>query len=406
MTTATSPRSNGHATPGTTVVVEETLEELIERCTQTLEEQGFPEAIAWKRAAPGRALAGCFPVYSPVEIFHAAGMLAVGLAGGGNRMEIAHADSRFQSFVCSIVKSTLEQGMIGTLEDFDALVFHSICDPARNLASVYQRNFPEKKIEYIHFPQNLVAPEAVVYLAKEYERVAHSIAEVTGHLASTEDLRRSIVVYNEVRALIRALYAIRNASPHTLATRELYPLVRYGHLVPPEVHASVLLRALEGLTAREGRPRDRARVILVGSFCEQPPLDLIAAIEDAGCYLVDDDFLLGRRWFTEEVDVEGDPFAALADAYVNRSVPTAVKHDLRISKSEQLVERARAHKADAVIVLCAKFCEPALFEYPLHRRALQHAGIPHIFLEFEEKMWMFDRVKTEIETFVESLLFD
>ena len=58
-----------------------------------------------------------------------------------------------------------------------------------------------------------------------------------------------------------------------------------------------------------------------------------------------------------------------------------------------------------MIVLCAKFCEPALFEYPLYRRALQAAEIPHIFLEFEEKMWMFERTKTEIETFVESLLF-
>jgi hypothetical protein len=31
--------------------------------------------------------------------------------------------------------------------------------------------------------------------------------------------------------------------------------------------------------------------------------------------------------------------------------------------------------------------------------------MPHVFLEFEEKMWLFDKIKTEIETFVESLLF-
>lgn len=407
MVTSTLPRKNGHAVATTTAIIDAAPEELIEHCTQTLEEEGFAEALAWKGHSAGRALVGCFPVYSPVELFHAGGMLAVGLAGGGNRMEIAHADARFQSFVCSIVKSTLEQGMIGTLAEFDALVFHSICDPARNLASVYQRNFPDKKIEYIHFPQNLAAPEASTYLANEYKRVATSMSEVTGRVASAQDLRHSIAVYNEVRALIRELYALRSAAPHKLATRELYPLVRYGHVAPPEQHASLLRRALEGVAARDARPRDRARVILTGSFCEQPPLDLIAAIEDSGCYLVDDDFLLGRRWFTRDVDAcAEDPFEALADAYINHSVPTSVKHDTRISKSEKLVERAKANKADAVIVLCAKFCEPALFEYPLHRQALQHAGIPHIFLEFEEKMWMFDKVKTEIETFVESLLFD
>ena len=400
------PRA-GNIAEMTTAVLGESLETLVERCTQALDEQGFPMALAWKAQAPNRTLVGCFPSTRRLKIFHAAGMLPIGLAGGGNRMEIAHADARFQSFVCSIVKSTLEQGMIGTLAEFDALVFHSICDPARNLASVYQRNFPEKKIEYIHFPQNLAAPEAVTYLAKEYARVARSMSEVTGHMPSASEIRRSITVYNAVRASLRELYALRSEAPHKLPTRVLYPLMRYGHIAPPELHASLLAQALEGVKALEGRPRDRIRVTLSGSFCEQPPLDLIAAIEDAGCYLVDDDFLLGRRWFTGDVDAEAeDPFSALAEAYVNRSVPNAVKHDLRISKSEQLVARAKAHKADAVIVLCAKFCEPALFEYPLARQALQRAGIPHIFLEFEEKMWMFDKIRTEIETFVESLLFD
>jgi benzoyl-CoA reductase subunit C len=389
-----------------TLTVPESLEELVERCTQTLETPGYAEAQAWKREVPGRALAGCFPVYTPTELFHAAGMLAVGLSGGGNRMEIAHADSRFQSFVCSIIKSTLEQGMTGVLTDFDVLVFHSICDPARNLASVYARNFPEQKVEYIHYPQNLGAPEATHYLAQEYARIVSSMSEVTGRTVSHDALRASITTYNRVRALIRELYAIRSETPYRLKTSELYALVRYGHLVSPEKHLEVLLAARAGILAREGRPRDRIRAVLVGSFCEQPPLDLISAIEDAGCYVVDDDFLQGRRWFTRDVDdAADDPYYALADAYVDRSVPNATKHDIRTSKSDALVARARAHRADAVIVLCAKFCEPALFEYPLYRRALQAAAIPHISLEFEEKMWIFDRIKNEIETFVESLLF-
>ncbi len=387
-------------------VIEEHLEEIVERCVQAIETQGFPDAESWKRAVPGRAIVGCFPVYSPVEVFHAAGMLPVGLCGGGNRMEIAHADSRFQSFVCSIVKSTLEQGMTGVLADFDALVFHSICDPARNLASVYRRNFPGKKIEYIHFPQNFEAPEATVYLVREYARVAESMSELTGRSVRAEDLQASIDTYDAVRRLVRQLYAVRSDTPHLLSTRELYSLVRYGYLVPPEEHLEVLTRALAALSERQGRPRDRVRAILVGSFCEQPPIDLIGAIEDAGCYLVDDDFLIGRRWFVGDVSRRSsDPYLALAQSYMDASVSTPVKHDLRVSKSAALVERARRHSADAVIVLCAKFCEPALFEYPLYRRALQDAGIPHIFLEFEEKMWMFDRTRTEIETFVESLLF-
>ena len=64
---------------------------------------------------PDKKLVGCYPVYTPVELIHAAGMLPVGVIGAGNRLEIAHADSRFQSFICSIVKSTLELGLTENL---------------------------------------------------------------------------------------------------------------------------------------------------------------------------------------------------------------------------------------------------------------------------------------------------
>src|SRR6516225_4449487 len=80
------------ATPGERATFDET----IEQCVEAIESLDFADAKAWKREAPGRALVGCFPVYSPVEIYHAAGALPVGLLGGGNRLEIAHADARFQ----------------------------------------------------------------------------------------------------------------------------------------------------------------------------------------------------------------------------------------------------------------------------------------------------------------------
>jgi benzoyl-CoA reductase/2-hydroxyglutaryl-CoA dehydratase subunit BcrC/BadD/HgdB len=67
---------------------------------------------------------------------------------------------------------------------------------------------------------------------------------------------------------------------------------------------------------------------------------------------------------------------------------------------------AKDLKADAVIIMAAKFCEPALFDYALYRKALDDAKIPHLLLEFEEKTWIFDRARSEAETFVESLLFD
>ena len=83
------------------------VEAVLERCQQVVEDPSYGEAEAWRRADPGRRIVGCFPVYTPLEILHAGGMMPLGIFGAGNTIEIAHADARFQSFVCSIAKTTL-----------------------------------------------------------------------------------------------------------------------------------------------------------------------------------------------------------------------------------------------------------------------------------------------------------
>lgn len=377
---------------------------VVEEYREIVEDRQFPTVRDWKRRT-GRAVAGSFPVYSPVELSYAARMLPVGLFGGGNQIEIAHADSRFQSFICSIVKSTLELGFIDKLAPFDALLFHSICDPARNLASVMQRNFPDRRSIYVHLAQNMTSAGAADYLAYEYRRVATELGEVSGHAPTDDEVRASIAAYNSMRDRLRELYSLRASNPEKLSTAELYTLVRMATFTDPVESTPMLAETLEAAMARDARPKDRIRVIVVGSFCEQPPLELIAGIEESGCYILDDDFLLGWRLFRRDVPTEGDPYLALARSYLNDSLHASTKHDLRNPRAAGLIASARAHKADAVIFLGAKFCEPGLFDYALYRRALEQEGIPHLFLEFEEKMWMYDKIRTEVETFVESMLF-
>lgn len=376
---------------------------VVDAYRDVIEDRTFPTVREW-RERTGRKVTGTFPVYSPVELVHAAGMLPVGLFGGGNQIEIAHADSRFQSFICSIVKSTLELAFVDRLAPFDALMFHSICDPARNLASVMRRNFPERHAIYVHLSQNMTSSAAAEHLSYEYRRVAAELAEVSGHTPTDEDVRASIVAYNRMRARLRDLYALRARSPERISSAELYTLARMATLTDPAESSLMLASSLEAASVREDRPKDRIRVVVVGSFCEQPPLELIAGLEEAGCYILDDDFLLGWRLFRHDVPEAGDPYMALACAYLDDSLHASTKHDLRRPRASGLIASAREHRADAVIFLGAKFCEPGLFDYALYRRALDLEGIPHLFLEFEEKMWMFDKVRSEVETFVESML--
>jgi len=363
-------------------------------------------ARRWKERHPGGRVIASYPVWAPCEVIHAAGMLPLSLLGGGTSVELTHADARFQSFVCSIAKSTLELGFQGRVAGVDGIVFSNICDVARNLGSIYQRNFPATFVEYLHLPQNSTSPSVVPYLASELRRLAAGFEAAFGLEVTEPSLAEAIEAYDALRARIRSLYALRIAEPQKVSTIELYTILRAATLMPVAEATASLDALLAGLATREARPRDRLRVVIEGAFCEQPPLGLLEVLEEAGCYVVEDDLLLGWRWYTADVGGEGDPFERLASAYVNRAVPSSTRHESREHRSTGLIEKVRRGRADAVVFMPAKFCEPALFDYVLMKQGLERAGIPHMLVEFEEKMWTFERTRNEIETFVESMMFD
>jgi benzoyl-CoA reductase subunit C len=383
-----------------------TPEQILDRCRELVAQPLGDVAERWKEANPGGRVVAMYPVWAPAEVVHAAGMLPLALLGGGGSVELTHADARFQSFVCSIAKSTLELGFQGLLRGVDGFVFSNICDVARNLSSIYQRNFPDAFVEYLHLPQNSTSPAVVGYAADELRRLAAGFERAFGLATTPAALAKSIEIYDQVRARVRALYALRIAEPQKLSTTELYLALRAATLVPPETSLLWLDSLLEELPARAARPRDRLRVVVEGAFCEQPPLGLLEVLEEAGCYVVEDDLLLGWRWFTDAVAGSGDPFERLAAAYVDQAVPSSTRHESRAHRADGLVEKVRRARADAVVFTPAKFCEPALFDYVLMKQGLERAGIPHLLVEFEEKMWTFERTRNEIETFVESMLFD
>lgn len=382
------------------------LNALVEEWQQKIQDPHFEVITKWKERTDGK-VAGYFPVYTPVEIIHACGMLPVGLMGAGNSLEITNADARFGSFICSIAKSTLELGLRGYLTQFDAIFFQSICDTARNLAFLFKRNFESDVfVEYIHFPQNSNSEAAVDFLVHELERVIRDLETLVGRKMTVDDLRNSIQLFNQNRMWIRELYSLRKKFPYKISTAEVVTLVRAGNLMPPDEHSALLIQVLSDVHERDSHQRDKVRVVLEGSFCEQPPVDLLRALDDAGCSVVDDDLVLGRRWFEHDVPLNGDPVRYLAESYVHRSRYSSVRHDSNQNRTEAFLEKVKKSQAGAVIFCIAKFCEPAFFDYVLYKDALEREGIPHLLIEFEEKMWTFERARTEVETFVESILFD
>jgi benzoyl-CoA reductase subunit C len=375
------------------------LDELLYQCRELLEDMSFPTVKRWRER--GGKVVGHFQVYFPEEIAHAAGALPFKVRGAP--VEPTRADSHFGSYLCSILKTSLELALSKRVE-LDLFVTHPICDAARNLAGVWGRNF-DYPCQILYLPQNPNSTHSAEYLRGEYDRLRRTVEAVTGQAVTEPGLRASLAVYNENRTLLRELYALKRETPWLVSADEAYVLVAVGGLIRREEHNALLQYALPLLRQRNVKRHDRIRVVFEGGFCEQPPLDLIRAI-GRSCYVVDDDLLIGFRWLLGDVTGNGDPLRALAEAYLERSSYSPVQHDLRKPKEAMLLRRIRESGAQAAIITAAKMCEPGLEEQVAYTKALERENIPYFVSEFEENMTSFDQLEIQLETFVENLLFD
>jgi benzoyl-CoA reductase subunit C len=374
------------------------LDDVLLETRDLVEDPDMLSAKRWREQ--GGKIAGHFQVYFPEEIVHAAGMLPFKMRGA--QVEPTHADSRFGSYLCSIMKTNLELCLTGRIE-LDMFVTHPICDAARNAAPVFGRNY-DFPCQILYLPQNPNSKHSIDYLTDEYGRLKRLVEQVSGVTITDAALRNSIEVFNENRRLLRELYDLKRETPWLVAAEDAYALVASAGMMPREEHNELLAHVLPRLRERDAKAEDRIRVVFEGGFCEQPPFDMIRML-GRSCYLVDDDLLIGLRWILDDVDRDGDPLRNLAYAYIERSSYSPVQHDLRKPKEKMLEQRIDRARADAAIIAAAKMCEPGLEEQVAYVAALEKKGLPHFVSEFEENMTSFAQLEMQLDTFMENLLF-
>jgi benzoyl-CoA reductase subunit C len=66
---------------------------IVERCQALFDDLHFNAVKEWKAAVPGRKAIGYMPIYVPRELVHAAGMLPVGIFGGGDQLVVIQVDA-------------------------------------------------------------------------------------------------------------------------------------------------------------------------------------------------------------------------------------------------------------------------------------------------------------------------
>jgi bzd-type benzoyl-CoA reductase N subunit len=351
----------------------------------------------WKMRT-GKKILGYFCINTPEEIVQAAGVLPVRILS--SKESISLASKHLQSYSCSLIQSSLEAGLRGELDFLDGTVFPHTCDSIQRLSDIWAENLRFPFHWDLVLPVKLHTESARAYLIQELCRFRLGLEEFVGHSISNDQLRHSIALANENRSLLKEFYRQRAQHPGKFSDAEFLALVKTAAFLPKEEHTARLKKLLCLAEERRPLPRDGVRLFLVGSVCDQS--QVFDLFEAGGASIVGDDLCTGWRYFGENVASSGDPIDALADRFIRR-VPCPCKYNPGIDRGEELLKRVEASRAQGVIFILLKFCDPHAFDYPYLKGKLAEGRVPSLLLEIEPGGLPLGAVETRLKAFVETL---
>ncbi|HEY1972500.1 MAG TPA: 2-hydroxyacyl-CoA dehydratase family protein [Pseudonocardia sp.] len=360
-----------------------------------------PDAyVARWKAATGGKVVGAFPMNFPAEIAHAAGALPVLIQE--NREPDSMGRNLLAEFYCGYTRNIADSAAKGRLDIYDGFFLADHCIQLLGAVDVVRAESPGP-VYFGQLPPSLTDGWT---LGEARRMMAEFVAEMgrfAGAPVTEAALAGSIALFNQNRRLLRELFASRRAGNAALTSGQLQALVKSSMVMDKGEHTALLRQVVTGLATA---PRDdRIRLHLSGHLCHAPKPELLAAIEECGAIVVDDDLFTGSRYISTDVDPAENPVEALTRWYLQRDAavpcPTRVKH--QADWEDHLVHAVQAAGAEGVIVLMVRFCEPHMLYYPELRKRLDERGIPHLLIETEHEGLPVETVRTRVEALLERI---
>jgi benzoyl-CoA reductase/2-hydroxyglutaryl-CoA dehydratase subunit BcrC/BadD/HgdB len=212
-------------------------------------------------------------------------------------------------------------------------------------------------------------PDVPAYDVARMHALLDELASVSGRMPSGDDLRREIARANTARAAARRLVELRHAS--RVAGAEVFPLLAAFWEMEPDRYTTMASEAATRMAACP--PLSGPRVLLTGA-----PVDvqiLHEAIELHGAIVVAEVGPWGSSAAGNDVRIDDDPIAALADKYRADSIGARTPVDSLRRLTESMLD-----EVDAVVVSLP--ADDAVFgwDYPALRGVLRARDLPHVCL--------------------------
>lgn len=344
---------------------------------------------------------GSFPMNFPGEMAHAAGTLPLILQESADAISVGH--SLMYPFYCGFTRSLVDQAAKGDFSVLDSIIFGDHCVQLLGAADAVRMQLPNIRVVFYQLISSMNDPWTHGRAKESLGGLRGELEELVGHKVGDEELRNSIRIFNKNRQMLRRLYELRRQGRAGMTSRQMQYVIKSSMIMDKADHNALVEALLAEIEGKANETPRGVRLHLSGHFCQAPKLEILDLIESCGATIVGDDLYHGFRYISTDVREDGDPIDALAEWYLarNTKVPCPTRVQNNVDWDGYLINAVKFERAEGVIVLMAKFCEPHMYYYPEVKEAFERNGIPHLLVETEHEGVPLEGLKTRVETFVE-----
>ncbi|WP_315165688.1 2-hydroxyacyl-CoA dehydratase family protein [Metaclostridioides mangenotii] len=356
------------------------------------------EVIKKFKKETGNKAIGCFPVYCPEEIIHAAGMLPVGIWGGHTELDLAK--QYFPAFACSIMQSALEFGLKGAYNELSGVIIPGMCDTLICLGQNWKSAVPQVPYIALVYPQNRKLESGVKYLVNEYKNIKIKLEQISGHEITEEKLQESIEVYNEHRKVMQEFVELSPKYSNTIKPSVRNLIIKSGFFMKKEEHTDLVKNLIAELNKKPVEECTGSKVILTGISLDSK--DILEILEENNMTVVGDDLAQETRQFRTLVPDGKDALERLARQWSNIE-GCSLAYDPDKKRGSMIVDEVKKKDADGVVFCMMKFCDPEEYDYPVVKSDIEASNIPTLYIEIDQQTSNNEQVRTRVQAFTEML---
>lgn len=360
---------------------------------------------------------GYFCNYVPEELIHAARLIPIRLAYGGEKEPEIKGGEYITDNSCSYAKACIgyrASGKDPLFLNIDYIAEAPACVQMEWVLETFERYFGVNIIP-IGLPRKFDTEGGFRYYLRELLDFKRELEEIGRREISEDDLKNSIELYNSIRDNLRWIYELLKEDDPPISWNEAFELVQAGFILDREMYLQIIKLLLEEVKLdkshnAKGEDKDRKRItapapriLIMGSIMAFGDKKILDTVSDLGANIVIDELCTGSRWFwdkVEDLSLEG-----LARRYLLKT-PCATLPDTRRDgnvRREQLERLIEDYGVDGVIYYTLRFCDAYSFKVERDREWLTRMGIPMLHINSDYSSASKGQMRTRIEAFLELL---